>query len=234
MTYVEPGPVDGRVGVGETPARRTYWTLTGAAAGLLGAVSTLLFDVRMGMPGSKSDTMTIERVDDVDVLVSRMGFLGGYLTVALLLVTAAAWRRRVEPRVPGSTAAGVVSTALTAAAGALTLGYGWKGAMAIYGEGGPEDDAFDTQGRYVYFMLNDFGAYIGWFAVLVAAVAVAWMALRERTVSRWIGVVSVVLAALPVLGFLVMAVPGLAAMTMPLWMLVAFLGLTFGRSTITR
>lgn len=234
MTYTEPGPVGGRTGVGETPVRRSYWPLVGAAAGVLGGVSTLLLDVRMGMPDAPSDTMTIDRVNDVEVMVSRAGFLGGFVAVALMLVTAAAWRRRVEPRVPGSTAAGVVSLGLVSAAGGLTLGYGWKGAMAIYGEGGPESDGFDVQGRYIYFMLNDFGAYIPWFGVLVAAGAVCWMALRERTVDRWIGWVGVVLVALPVVGFVVMSVPGLAAITMPLWMIATFVGLTFGKSTITR
>lgn len=234
MTYTEPGPVDGRTGMGEIPVRRTYWPLVGAAAGLLGGISTVVLDVRVGMPGKQDDMMTIERVNDIDVMVSRAGFLGGFVTVALLLVTAAAWRRRVEPRVPGSTAAGVVSMAFVSAAGGLTLGYGWKGALAIYGEDGPESDAFDTQGRYTYFMLNDFGAYIPWFAVLVAAGAVCWMALRERTVDRWIGWVGVVLVVLPVIGFIVMSVPGLAALTMPLWMIITFVGLTFGKSTITR
>ncbi|MGA4540363.1 hypothetical protein ACPA54_10230 [Uniformispora flossi] len=233
MTYTESAPVGGRAGAGEAPARRILWPLTGAAAGLLGLVSTVFLDVRAGQSGDL-DEMTIAKVDDIDVLYSRLGFLGGFMTVALLLVTAAAWRRHVEPRVPGSTAARVVASGLNAAAGALTLGYGWKGAMAIYGKGGPEDDAFDQQGRYVYYMLNDFGAWIGWFAVLVAAGGIAWMALRERTVSRWIGWFTVAAMLPPVVGFVVMSVPGLGAITMPIWMAVAFTGLALGKSTITR
>jgi len=67
-----------------------------------------------------------------------------------------------------------------------------------------------------------------------AAGAVAWMALRERTISRWIGVVSV----LPVLAVLGMTVgtglPGFPGVVMPLWLVVTGLGLALGRSPVTR
>ena len=68
--------------------------------------------------------------------------------------------------------------------------------------GGMEDTLFDDQGLYVYYLLNDFGAWIGWLGVVIAAGAVAYMAFRERTVAKWIGVVSV----LPVLQTTLMVV----------------------------
>jgi hypothetical protein len=78
------------------------------------------------------------------------------------------------------------------------------------------------------------GAHLGWLGVVVAAGAVAWMALRERTVSRWLGVVSV----LPVLQSALMVVgtdvPGVTALLAPLWLVVAGVGLAMGRSTIVR
>lgn len=234
MAYADPSPVDRRTGQGEGLVRRPYWPLVGAAAGLLGGIATLALDLHLADLDNDTDTMTIDQVGEVNVTVARLSFLAGYLAVALLLVTAAAWRRHVEPRVPGSTAARVVPAGLTASAGALMLGYGWKGAMAIYGDGGPEDTAFDRQGQYIYFMLNDFGSFIGWLGVLIAAAAVTWMSLRERTVSRWLGWLGAVLVLIPVAGFLVMSVPGLPGITMPLWMLATFLGLTYGKSTITR
>ena len=83
-------------------------------------------------------------------------------------------------------------------------------------------------------MLNDFGSFIGWLGVVVAAGAVAWMGLRERTVSRWIGVISV----LPVIQTTVMVaglgVPGVQGLLAGLWLFVAGLGLAFGKSAITR
>jgi hypothetical protein len=70
--------------------------------------------------------------------------------------------------------------------------------------------------------------------VTVAAGAVAWMAFRERTVSRWVGAVSLV----PVLAVTAFAVgtglPGFPGVVTPAWMVVAFAGLAFGRSTVSR
>jgi hypothetical protein len=158
----------------------------------------------------------------------------GYAAVVLLLVAAAQWRRRVESRVPGSTAAHLVPLGLLASAAGLTYGYGWKGALGDYMPGGPEHGMYDDQGLYVYYLLNDFGAYIGWLGVVVSAGAVAWMAFRERTVSRWIGVVSVLPVLQTTLMVAGMGVPGVPALLGPLWLLVVGLGLSLGRSTVVR
>lgn len=213
--------------------RFASWALAGVVAGALGFVATILTDVHVsGDDGN--ETMRVDMVDDVNVMTARIGFVAGYVVVGLLLYCAAAWRRHVEPRVPDSTAARLVATGFTASAGALTLGYGWKGAMAIYGDGGPEDVSFDKQGRFVYYVLNDFGPFIGWTGVMFAAMAVVWMAFRERSVARWIGAVSVLGLLVPVGGMLIMSVPGLPGTTLPLWMIVAFSGFAFGQSPATR
>jgi hypothetical protein len=162
-------------GIVDVPSRSRAWPLTATAAGLCGVAATLVLD------GSGTD--------DAQPLV--------HLAVVLLLVTAAQWRRRVETRVPGSTATRLVPLGLLTSAAGLTFGYDWLG-------------------------------------VVVAAGAVAWMALRERTVSRWIGLVSV----LPVLHTTAVAigtdVPGTGALLGPLWLVVLGLGLALGRSTIVR
>lgn len=217
----------------DAPARnRQAWPLTAAAAGLCGIVATLVLDGRG--TGSDKVSMTPQLFEDLDPMVYRASMVVGYLAVVLLLVAAAHWRRRVEPRVPGSTAAHLVPLGLLASAAGLTYGYGWKGALGDYMPGGPEHGMYDDQGLYVYYLLNDFGAYIGWLGVVVAAGAVAWMALRERTVSRWIGVVSVLPVLQTTLMVVGMGVPGVAALLGPLWLLVAGLGLFLGRSTVVR
>lgn len=212
--------------------RRSRWPLYGVAAGLLGIVATIITDIRSGPdPVAMTDPGFIEALNRP---MAHVGVMAGYLTVALLLVLAAAWRQRVEPRVPQSTAARVVPGGLVAAAGALALGYGWKGALAIYLPGGMNEGAYDLTGVYIYYLLNDFGGYIGWLGVAVAAGALAWMGLAERTVSRWIGLVSL-LPVLVVVGFTgLTGLPGAPALATPLWMVIAFTGLAFGRSTISR
>jgi hypothetical protein len=245
MTAIDPTSVTGAQGhvttghANETPAepgdghgRRARWPFFGVAAGLLGGVATLVTDIH---PTTPRGGYTEAVVRELSQAKAHASVVTGFLAVTFLLILAAAWRRRVEPRVPGSTAAHVVSGALVASAGALMLGYGWKGALAVYLPGGLDaNDSFDETGLYVYFVLNDFGAYIGWLGVVVAAGAIAWMALRERTVSRWIGAVSLV----PVIAVTVFTgatgLPGFQGVIGSAWLLVASLGLAFGRSTIVR
>ena len=213
----------------ERRGSRSRWPLTGVAAGVLGFLGTMIFDLH------PSDTAGIDIVDQVSQTKAHLSIVCGYLAVVALLVLAAQWRRFVEPRVTGSTAARVVSGGLTAAAGALALGYGWKGAMAVYLPGGMDASrGFDKTGLYVMYVLNDFGSFIGWLGVTVAAGAIAYMAFRERTISRWIGAVSV-LPCLAVVAFTgLTGLPGFPGVVTPLWMVIAFTGLTLGRSTISR
>ena len=217
----------------ETTERRSRWPLYGAAAGLLGFAATMPLDGRDGV-ATENVKLTHDLFVDLNPAVYRASMIVGYIAVALLLVTAANWRRRVEHRLPGSTAAHLVPLGLVASAAGLTYGYAWKGALGNYIPGGMEDQYFDDQGLAVYFMLNDFGSFIGWLGVVVAAGAVAYMGLRERTVSRWIGVISllpVVQTAVMVAG---LGVPGVQGLLAGLWLFVAGIGLAFGRSTITR
>ena len=167
-------------------------------------------------------------------MVYRASFVTGYVVVALLLVFAAQWRRLVETRLPGSTAAHVVPLGIAASAAGLTYGYGWKGALGNYMPGGMEEGLYDTQGLYVYYVLTDFGAFIGWLGVVVAAGAVAWMGLRERTVARWLGAFSVLPVVALVAGSGIGGVAGFPALVAPIWLVVLGLGLAFGKHTATR
>jgi hypothetical protein len=227
MTQTQPHLADAAP---DARTRRPRWPLLASAAGLLGFVATMPLDGRTSANASLSHQLFV----DLDPLVYRAGMVVGYAAVVVLLVLAATWRRRVEPRLPGSTAAFLVPLGLAASAAALALGYGWKGALGLYMPGAAEHGAFDDQGLYVYYVLNDFGAWIGWLGVVVAAGAVAWMGLRERTVSRWIGVVSLLPVLQTTLMVVGLGVPGVPALLGPLWLVVAGLGLAFGRSTITR
>ncbi len=157
----------------------------------------------------------------------------GFVTVVLLLVLAATWRQRVEPRLPDSTAAHLVPLGLVSSAAGLTYGYGWKGALGNYLPGSFEPRAFDDAGLYLYYVLNDFGAWIGWLGVVIAAGAIAVMGLGEGAVSRRIGA----LALLPVLQTTLMVaglgLPGVPALLGPLWLIVTGLGLDFSETPIT-
>jgi hypothetical protein len=203
------------------------WAWWGVAAGVLGIVGTIVTLVN-------ADDPTPARVASLGPGMYHLGGAAGYLAVAALLVTASAWRARVVRLIPSSIAGRVVADGLTASAGALALGYGWKLAMGLYLDGGANAGQFDKSGLFVYYMLNDFGPFIGWLGVVVAAGATVVLGVRERAVPRWIGFVS----AIPVLGVLAAGlgggVAGFPGIVGPLWMIVTFGALALRRPTERR
>jgi hypothetical protein len=226
QTYTDSTPGSAPVDTG-----RLRWPLYATAAGVLGFLATMVLD---GRTSGTDVTMSQKLFEDLSPLPYRLSMLAGYAAVVALILLAASWRRHVEPRLTGSTAAHVVPLGLLASAAGLTYAYGWKGALGLYMPGGVEEGSYDQNGLYVYYMLNDFGSFIGWLGVVVAAGAVAWMGLRERTVSKWIGIVSVLPVLQTTLMLVGLGVPGVPGLLAPIWLTVTGLGLYFGRSTITR
>lgn len=224
------------------PPRRTPrdrgWPVWGAVAGVLGFTATVMLDVRPTSEigaADRGESVLVgpSLMDELTRMPNYLGFLVGFAAVAALVVFAAAWSSRVETRFPRSIAARVVSAGVLVTAAGLTLAYGWKGALANYGYDGPETGLYDDQGLFVYYMLTDFGPYIPWLGVLIAAGAFGWLAWRERLVSRVLGTVSVVYVVLVVSGFVLMGVPGLAGPASGLWLALACIWLSVGSSRVT-
>src|SRR6218665_2080031 len=94
--------------------RDRLWPLWGVGAGIAGFTATVIFDHR---PASEMEAVsrgedflvTPEVMDELSRMPNYLGFLVGFVAVALLVVFAAAWRSRVESRFPRSIAASVVS-----------------------------------------------------------------------------------------------------------------------------
>ncbi|MDQ3613703.1 MAG: hypothetical protein M3412_05165 [Chloroflexota bacterium] len=207
---------------------RSYGPFVGVAAGVTGFIATLIGDIHVTTDGEGTAT-TMAAVSQIDRNMAHLSTVTGFITVALLLILAAWWRGAIESCFADSNAARLVTQAFTAAAGALMLGYGWKGAIAIYHADGMDSGTYDEMGLYVYYILNDFGSYIGWFGVTVAAGAIAWMSLRERSLPLWIGIFSCV----PVLTVVAFTggtgLPGFPGVTSQIWMAITFIGLAFTR-----
>ncbi len=215
-------------GVLEHATGRAVWPWVGVGAGVAGFIGTRLGDIHVPTDGGEAP-MTMAAVSEISQRAAHLSIVAGFITVALLLVLAAMWRGTIEPQLPGSNATRVVTQALTAAAGALMLGYGWKGASAIYHADGMDHGTYDEMGLYIYYILNDFGSYIGWFGVTVAAGAIAWLSLRERALPLWIGIWSCV-PVLAVIGFTGgTGLPGFPGVVSQIWMAVAFAGMAFSR-----
>jgi hypothetical protein len=214
------------------------WPIWGAVAGILGFTATVLTDTRPTSEleaADRGESVIVDPsyMDELTRMPNYLGFLIGFAAVAALVVFAAAWRVRVETRYPRSIAARVVSGGLLVTAAGLTFAYGWKGALANYGYDGPEKGLYEDDGLFVYYMLTDFGPYIPWLGVLIMAAAFAWLAWRERLVSRVLGTFSGLYALLVVGGYVVMGVPGLAGPASGLWLAIASIWLAVGRSRVT-
>lgn len=222
-----------------TPMRRDRtWPLWGALAGALGFTATVLMDVRptsemAAEERGESFVVTPEVMDELTRTPNYLGFLIGYAAVFALILFASAWRTRVEPRFADSIAARVVSGGVLVSAAGLALAYGWKGALANYGYDGPERGLYEDDGLFVYFMLTDFGPYIPWIGVLLAAFAFAWLAWVDRAISRVLGTISGLYALLIVVAFVATGVPGLAGPLTGIWLLIAGIWLAVGRSRVT-
>lgn len=221
------------------PRRRgvATWPLWAVLAGIAGIAGTVATDLRPigeleAFQNGVEYTVTPADMLGLDPLLGRIGYFFGLVAIAALIVFAAAWRRHVEARFERSTAARVVSIGIVATAGALVLGYGWRGALANYL--GAEAGLYGEEGLFVYYMLTDFGAYLPWMGVLVSAFALAWMAWVERSVSRILGGVTTVAAVGTFAGVLSTGVPGLPGVFMPAWLVVAGIWLAVGRSRVTR
>ncbi|GAB3285990.1 hypothetical protein [Kineosporia babensis] len=194
------------------------------AAGLLGTLATLGTDQR-----TIHEPPTLSQVGQLSQTTAWIGVVAGYACVASLLVFAAQWQHNLQPRL-NCVASNLVRLGFVSAAGALTLGYGWKGALAIYLPEGLDSGLFDENGLFIYYVLNDFGSYIGWLGVIVSAAGVAYLALRLRLLSRWLGLASLV-AVLLVTGWVVgTGLPGFGGIVGPAWLVILGIALTFGRT----
>ena len=212
-------------------ARFRAWPLWATAAGAVGLFSTVGADTRAGDTSDLGYTVTVADMATLDHAMNRIGGTTGYVTVALLIVFAAVWHRRVAQRFTWSLGAPVVTFGLVASAAALTLAYGWKGALGTYLHGAAEQGTYDDTGLYVYYIMNDFSPYVGWFPVTVAAAGLAWMAFRERLIARALGARAGGLALLLFGAVAVTGVPGLP-FAAALGLVVGGIWLAVGRSPI--
>jgi hypothetical protein len=211
--------------------RFTAWPLLISLCGVLSVVALFL----EGRPDSSSDfdfPVTAEDVLGLDHVPYRISGALGYVLALLLIATAACWRHRVERRFPGSTGATTVSFGVVATAALVTLTYGWRGAVGNYLPSGAEGDTYDAEGIYNYYILTDFSPYIAFIPLLASSYGLAWMAFRERLVSRGLGALSGFFATALLVAVFVTGVPGLPAMVI-LGLVVAGIWLAFGRSAIT-
>ena len=146
---------------------------------------------------------------------------------------AALWHQRVSRRFPSSTASHLITFSGIASASLAMLAFGWRAALGNYLPGGVEEDTYDTEGLYNYYVMNDFSPYIAFVPLLGACFGLAWMAFHDRIVSRVLGGVAGAVATALLLAVAITGVPGLPAIVL-LGLVVAGIWLAVGRSAITQ
>lgn len=207
---------------------RSRWAWWGVGGGVAGLAATVLTDPQANLTDAQRHTGA-----RVLALVGHTGYqIGavlGLAATACVLVTAAGWQRWARRAAPGSLPAGVVSGALVASAGAMIIGYGLKGSMAIYLPGGFNASEFARSSLYPLFMMNDLTPYFAWWGVPVAAGAVAVLGLR-RAVPVWLGVLSLVALIPPVVFLVATGLTAYAGIVGPTWLALVSLGLVVHRT----
>ena len=203
--------------------RCAWW---GVVAGAAGIVGTLLTDAQ-GAVWEDGVTLGSEAIRQVERTPYQVGIVAGFVAVVATLFAASGWRRWAGERAPDNVAAGVVSAALTASAGAMMLGYGFKGSMAVYLPGGMDEGTFTDDGLFSIWMFLDFAPYIAWWGTVVAAGVVTWISLRNRLLPRWIGFVSIPFAVAPLAFMVASGLPGMSVVGTA-WMAIVSLGLVVG------
>lgn len=71
-----------------------------------------------------------------------------------------------------------------ASAGAMILGDGFKGSPATYLPGAPEANSYPPENLVSVFMFDDSGPCSAWEGAAMAAIAIAWLALREGLLPK--------------------------------------------------
>ncbi len=201
-------------------ARIQTWHLWGAVAGVGGIVANLVTDDKNGLTDEqvRSGAAVVQHLDRSGY---HIGVVAGWVAIAGLIVVAAGWQRIARRRSDEDLAWQIVPFGFVAAAGALTVGYGFKGALAEYLPGGANDDAFDAHGLYTMFVINDNAPWVGWWGVVVAAGAVAWIALVRRRLPIVLGIVSAAALLLPIGVVLGIGAAATAGITGPVWLVMA-------------
>lgn len=207
---------------------RSWWAAWGVLAGIGGVTSNLVFNDQNSVTDAQmaSGVGVIEHLDRTNY---QVGVVAGWVAIAGLLVMAAGWRRAIDRSGDDHLAWLVIPYGLVAAASSLLLGYGFKGALAEYLPGGANEDNFPAEAVYQMFVFNDNAPWVGWWGVLFAAAAVAWLSFRRRgSVPLWLGIIGALVVLHSVIVMVGIGAVAIAGLTGPIWLILASTWLLLG------
>lgn len=210
-------------------ARRHTWALWGSAAGLGGLLTNIVFAQPLSEQLRSSDD-SAAIVAELSRTSYHVSAITGFLTVACLLLFAAGLHRWAQDQASDSLALRAAPLGILASAAALIAGYGVKGQLSAYLEGGFNESSYGDGARYLYFVLDDLAGYYSWWGVAVAAACIAWLSFRERLIVRWVGAVALLACAVPLLFLGAFGFTGISGIVCPVFLVLAGIGLSRQRA----
>lgn len=208
------------------------WPLWGVVAGAFGAIGTMFSEEMIDEDVRGSGVAVIAELDHTRF---QIGIVTGLIATFAILAFAAGWQRWASERGTESLAMRLVTLALTASAGAMIIGYGFKGSLAVYLDGGMDEGSYPAENLLSIFMINDFAPFLCWWGVAFAAIAIAWLAFREGALPKWIGGVAAFFALVPTVFVVVTGLPGFPGVITPAFMVILGIGLALSmrRAVVT-
>lgn len=110
---------------------------------------------------------------------------------------------------------------LTAGIGAMVVTTSLKAVVVGGIPGGIDAAMYDAQDVSTLHLLSDQLQWVGWMGVVVAMAVTAVLALRQRVLPRWFGILSGAFVTLVAGMTLVLGLPYSAGLAAPIWLLVA-------------
>jgi hypothetical protein len=199
------------------------WPLWGVAAGVFGMIGTMFSEQRIDEDIRGSGTAVIAELNHWNF---QAGIITGLIATFAILAFAAGWQRWADRRELGENlAARLVSLSLVASAGAMIIAYGFKGSLAVYLDGGMDEGSYPAENLLMVFMINDFAPFLCWWGATFASIGIAWLALKDGLLPKWMGVVAAVLALVPIVVVGLTGLPGIPGGTASLFLIIFGLGL---------
>jgi hypothetical protein len=185
------------------------WPLWATISGIFGAVATAFSEQSLSEDVRGSGVAVIAELNHWNF---QVGILTGLFATFALIAFAAGWQRWAEDNgLVRNLAARMIGLAMIASAGAMIIGYGFKGSLAVYLDGGLDGGSYPAENLLTIFMINDFAPWMCWWGVTFAVLGVIWLSFRDGALPKWFGAVAIPFALVP-LGFVfATGLPGMTA-----------------------
>lgn len=214
-------PTEALDGLDVAPLSRPRLALTGLVLAPWTFASTAIAAVMLDpdVKAAGPDAVAAALADDR--MLFQLGAMAGLAATLLLLVWGAGLTRLFEQRAGRDhLAVRVTQLAVAAAVGAMVIAFSFKAMFAGGLPGAIDASMYTTTDVSVLHIIHDQLQWVGLLSMVGAMFAAAHLGLRDRSLPRWLGIVSLVLGAFVTGMTVVLALPYSAGLAVPVWIVV--------------